>query len=166
LLARRLVERGVPFVEVTLGGLTDNGLGWDTHTENFDGVRKLSEVLDPAWATLMNELRDRGLLESTLIVWMGEFGRTPKINPSGGRDHYPQAWSTVLAGGGIKGGQAYGRTSADGTTVEDRPVTIPDLLATVCTALGIDPMNQNDSNVGRPIRVVDPSAKPIKEIAG
>jgi hypothetical protein len=166
LLARRLVERGVPFVEVTLGGLTDNGLGWDTHAENFDGVRKLSEVLDPAWATLMNELRDRGLLESTLIVWMGEFGRTPKINPSGGRDHYPQAWSTVLAGGGIHGGQAYGRTSADGTTVEDKPVTIPDLLATVCTALGIDPMNQNDSNVGRPIRVVDPAAKPIKEIAG
>jgi hypothetical protein len=166
LLARRLVERGVPFVEVTLGGITENGLGWDTHTENFDGVRKLSEVLDPAWATLMNELRDRGLLESTLIVWMGEFGRTPKINTSGGRDHYPQAWSTVLAGGGIHGGQAFGRTSADGTTVEDRPVTIPDFLATVCTALGIDPMGQNDSNVGRPIRVVDPSAKPIKEIAG
>ena len=90
---------------------------------------------------------------------MGEFGRTPKINPNTGRDHYPNAWSTVLAGGGIRGGQVVGRTSADGTTVAERPVSVPDLLATVCQALGIDPMKQNISNVGRPIRVVDPSAK-------
>lgn len=163
LLARRLVERGVSFVEVTLGGLGDQAIGWDTHTQNFDGVRRLSEVLDPAWGTLMTDLKQRGLLDSTLVVWMGEFGRTPKINDNTGRDHFPQAWSTVLAGGGIKGGQAIGRTSADGMTVEDRPVTVPDLLATVCGALGIDPMKQNDSNLGRPIRVVDPAAKAIKE---
>ncbi len=162
LLARRLVERGVPFVEVTLGGL--DGIGWDTHANNFDGVKQLSGTLDPAWATLMGELKARGLLDLTLIVWMGEFGRTPKINNNTGRDHYPNAWSTVLAGGGIRGGAVVGRTSKDGMTVEDRPVSVPDLLATVFRALGIDPTAQNISNVGRPIRLVDPAAKPIEEL--
>src|SRR5262249_20918697 len=91
LLARRLVERGVPFVEVALGG-------WDTHEENFDGVKRLCGSLDPAWATLMADLRSRGLLDSTLVVWMGEFGRTPAINPRNGRDHFPNAWSVALCG--------------------------------------------------------------------
>jgi uncharacterized protein (DUF1501 family) len=95
---------------------------------------------------------------------MGEFGRTPRINGNKGRDHWASSWSTVLAGGGINGGQVIGRTSADGMSVEDRPVTVPDLLATVCSALGIDPRLQNQSNVGRPIRLVEPSAKPIKEV--
>jgi uncharacterized protein (DUF1501 family) len=103
------------------------------------------------------------LLETTTIVWMGEFGRTPNINPNAGRDHFPNAWSTVLAGGGIHGGRVIGRTSADGTTVEDRPVSVPDLIATVCLALGIDPKIQNVSNIGRPIRIADPAADPIKE---
>jgi uncharacterized protein (DUF1501 family) len=164
LLARRLVERGVPFVEVTHGGAGQ--IGWDTHTGNFETVKELSGILDPAWATLMAELESRGLLESTLIVWMGEFGRTPKINTNTGRDHYPGAWSTVLAGGGIHGGQVVGRTSDDGMTVKERPVSVPDLLATVHTALGIDPATQNVSNVGRPIRLVDSSAKVIEEIVG
>jgi uncharacterized protein (DUF1501 family) len=164
LLARRLVERGVPFVEVSLNGVAgQNILGWDTHRGNFPAVQRLCEVLDPAWATLLTDLRDRGLLDSTLIVWMGEFGRTPAINGSGGRDHFPAAWSTVLCGGGIRGGQVIGRTSADGMTVEDRPVSVPDLLATVCRALGADPRKQNLSNVGRPIRLVDPDARPIEE---
>jgi len=166
LLARRLVERGVPFVEVTLSGIDQQILGWDTHADNFEGVRKLSQVLDPAWATLTEELQQRGLLENTLIVWMGEFGRTPKINQSGGRDHYPQVWSAVLSGGGIRGGQVVGKSSADGMTVEDRPVGIPDLLSTICLGLGIDPLKQNNSNVGRPIRIVDPAAQPIKNIVG
>ena len=95
---------------------------------------------------------------------MGEFGRTPKINPQAGRDHFPTAWTTVLAGGGIKGGQVIGNTGADGMEVKDRPVSVPDLLATVCKGLGIDPMGQNDSDIGRPIRIVDPKAKPIKEV--
>jgi len=164
LLARRLVERGVPFVEVTLGGV--NSIGWDTHAGNFDGVKELSGLLDPAWATLMKELKDRGLLESTTILWMGEFGRTPKINDNTGRDHFPNAWSAVLAGGGIRGGQVVGSTSADGMTVKDRPVTVPDLLATVLTAVGIDPQKQNVSNVSRPIRLVDPSGTPVEEIVG
>jgi uncharacterized protein (DUF1501 family) len=167
LLARRLVERGVPFVEVTLGGFAGNNLGWDTHQQNFNTVRQLSQILDPAWGTLMEDLRARGLLESTLIVWMGEFGRTPRINPQRGRDHFPNAWTTVLAGGGLNGGQVVGRTSPDGMTVEaERPTSVPDFLATVCRALGIDPGRQNMSNVGRPIRIVDNAAGTPRPIPG
>jgi hypothetical protein len=165
LLARRLVERGVPFVEVTLAGVAGApGPGWDTHQNNFDAVKALSGVLDPAWATLMEDLKDKGLLDTTLIVWMGEFGRTPRINGGKGRDHWANSWSTVLAGGGIKGGQVVGKTSEDGTKVVERPVAVPDLLATVGLALGLDIRKQNMSNVGRPIRLVEPTAKPIKEV--
>lgn len=165
LLARRLVERGVPFIEVSLssaGGAA--AVGWDTHAQNFDAVKQLCDVLDPAWATLIDDLRTRGLLDSTLIVWMGEFGRTPKINANAGRDHFPNAWTTVLAGGGLKGGQVIGDTGKDGMTVKERPVAVPDLLSTVCKGLGIDPLGQNMSDVGRPIRIVDPKAKPIQEV--
>jgi uncharacterized protein (DUF1501 family) len=164
LLARRLVERGVPFVEVTLGGLNGGAFAWDTHVQAFDTIKGLSGVLDAAWATLISDLKDRGLLDTTLIVWMGEFGRTPQINQNAGRDHFPNAWSTVLAGGGIKGGQVIGKTSKDGMAVEERPVAVPDLLATVCGALGVDATKQNRSNVGRPIRIADKDAKPIKEV--
>jgi hypothetical protein len=166
LLARRLVERGVPFVEVTLSSAPGPAaVGWDTHQENFEAVKKLSEGLDPAWAALMDDLRGRGLLDSTLIVWMGEFGRTPKINPQAGRDHFPTAWTTVMAGGGIKGGQVLGNSGPGGMEAKDRPVSVPDFLSTVCKALGIDPMVQNlSTDLGRPIRIVDPKAKPIQEI--
>ncbi|HKB39684.1 MAG TPA: DUF1501 domain-containing protein [Gemmataceae bacterium] len=165
LLARRLVERGVPFVEVTLNNVPNlQVFGWDTHQDNFNSVQKLSSVLDPGWATLLEDLKDKGLLDTTLVVWMGEFGRTPKINGGKGRDHWANSWSTVLSGGGIKGGQVVGKTSADGTTVEERPVAVADLLATISTALGIDPTKQNRSNVGRPIRITDPGAKPIQEV--
>jgi hypothetical protein len=164
LLARRLVERGVPFVEISLNNANGQGLGWDTHTNNFDAVKSLSETLDPAWATLLSDLKTRGLLDSTLVVWMGEFGRTPKINAQKGRDHFPTAWTTALCGGGIRGGQVIGKTSDDGETVIDRPVGTSDLLATVCSALGVDPMRQNMSNLGRPIRLVDPAAKKIEEL--
>ena len=165
LLARRLVERGVPIVEVSLNGVQGtNTLGWDTHINNFENVRRLCTVLDSAWSSLITDLKDRGLLESTLIVWMGEFGRTPEINRNQGRDHFPAAWTMALAGGGIRGGQTLGRTSDDGMQVVDRPVAVPDLMATICRALGVDPMNQNLSNVGRPIRLADPEAKPIEEI--
>src|SRR5262249_1653921 len=105
LLARRLIERGVPFVEVTLSTVIGLNPGWDTHQNNFGGVKKLSSVLAPAWATLMDDLKDKGLLDTTLVIWAGEFGRTPKINATAGRDHWARSWSTVLAGGGIKGGQ-------------------------------------------------------------
>lgn len=165
LLARRLVERGVPFVEVTLSGVPGApGVGWDTHTNNFESVRKLSDVLDPAWATLMDDLYARGLLETTLIVWMGEFGRTPRISGNAGRDHWASGWTTVLAGGGIKGGQVIGDTGVDGMTLKDRRVSVPDFLATVGQALGLDIRKQNNSNVGRPIRLVEPTAQPIQEL--
>jgi len=164
LLARRLVERGVPFVEVTLSGAMNAQAGWDTHQNNFDQVKALNEALDGTWATLMEDLKDRGLLESTTVIWMGEFGRTPSINQQKGRDHFAGAWSAVLGGGGVKGGQAIGKTSRDGSTVEDRPVNAADFLATVCKAIGIDHEKQNMSNVGRPIRIADKSAKPVKEV--
>jgi uncharacterized protein (DUF1501 family) len=162
LLARRLVERGVPFVEVSLGGA--GGFEWDTHSKNFETVRELSGVLDAGWATLMDDLKGRGLLEKTLIVWMGEFGRTPKINGNKGRDHFPKVWTAVLGGGGIQGGQVVGKTSAGGDAIERRPVSVPDLLATVCLALGIDPTKSNRSNIGRPISLVDKAGKPLKEV--
>jgi uncharacterized protein (DUF1501 family) len=165
LLARRLVERNVPFVEVTLGALAGNAIGWDTHGQNFQNVQRLSEILDPAWGTLMEDLRMRGLLDTTTIVWMGEFGRTPRINQGQGRDHYPNAWTTVVAGGGIRGGSVFGRTSEDGTTVEEpRAVSVPDFLATIFEALGINHTNDNMSNVGRPIPIADRTARPITEI--
>jgi hypothetical protein len=162
LLARRLVERGVGFVEVSHGGA--GGVGWDTHLNNFETVKELSAVLDAGWATLLEDLKSRGLLETTLIVWLGEFGRTPKINADKGRDHYPYAWTTVLGGGVVKGGQVVGKTSAGGETVTERPVSVPDLLATVCQALGIDPAKTNESNIGRPIPIVDRAARPILEV--
>jgi hypothetical protein len=157
LLARRLVEARVPFVEVGLEG-------WDTHNQNFERVARLAQTLDAGWSALLRDLGERGLLDSTLIVWMGEFGRTPVINAGAGRDHFPHAWSVVLAGGGIKGGQAVGRTSRDGLAVEDRPTSAPDLMATVFRALGIDPRKQNPSNVGRPVRLADASARPLEEV--
>jgi hypothetical protein len=157
LLARRLVERGVPFVEITLGG-------WDTHNNNFPQVQNLCGTLDAAWAALMEDLQARGLLDSTTIVWAGEFGRTPRINPQRGRDHFAPAWATVIAGGGVKGGQAVGKTSKDAMTVEDRPVSAADFLATVCRVLGIDPEKTNMSNVNRPIPIADRGARPVEEV--
>jgi uncharacterized protein (DUF1501 family) len=165
LLARRLVERGVPFVEVSLNGVDgQQQLGWDTHQNNFDTVKSLSGTLDSGWATLLEDLQLRGLLETTLVIWMGEFGRTPTINSNQGRDHFPGAWTTVLAGGGVRGGQVVGRTSADGGEVSDRPISTGDLMATVCAALGVDAQRQNMSNVGRPIQLVDPESSVVEGV--
>ncbi len=162
LLARRLIETGVSFVEVVLGG-------WDTHINNFDRVKALSRQVDPALSSLIADLKERGLLDSTLIVWMGEFGRTPKINTRGakpGRDHYPRAWNTVLAGGGIKGGQVVGKTDKEGAVVTERPISTIDFMATVCTILGIDHNKQNTTAIQRPIRIVDKGSKVVKEVLG
>jgi hypothetical protein len=160
LLARRLIETGVTFAEVTLGG-------WDTHQNNFARVRQLSEQVDPAMSQLVTDLKDRGLLDSTLVIWMGEFGRTPRINARGaqpGRDHYPRAWSCVMMGGGIKGGQVIGRTDAEAATVAERPVSTLDFMSTVCRILGIDHNKQNNAANGRPIRIVDRGANPITQL--
>jgi len=163
LLARRLVERGVPFVEVSLTN-SGNAFGWDTHTDNFNQVKSLCDVLDPAWCALMNDLRERGLLQTTTIVWMGEFGRTPVINESGGRDHFPLAWSTVLAGGGLKGGQVVGDTGKAGAEVVDRPVQVKDFYATICKAVGVDPAKENISTIGRPISIAEAGASPVTDV--
>lgn len=160
LMARRLIERGVPLVEVTLG----EGLGWDTHQDNFNRVQSLSEQLDRGWSSLMTELNERGLLDRTTILWAGEFGRTPTINPNGGRDHFPQAFSCVLAGGGIAGGQAYGQTSDDGTEVVEGKINQQDLLSTLCQALGVNPATENMAPGGRPIPITEGNV--ISEVLG
>jgi len=160
LMARRLVEQGVSFVEVTLGG-------WDTHQDNFERVKSLSGQVDPAISQLVLDLKDRGLLDSTLVVWMGDFGRTPKLDARGtkpGRDHYPKAWTSVMVGGGIKGGQVIGKTDKEGATVEERPISTLDFMATSCKILGIDYNKKNTTPNGRPITIVDKGANPIKEL--
>jgi hypothetical protein len=156
LLARRLVEAGVTFVEVIAGG-------WDTHDDNFNRVRERNEQIDQPMAQLISDLRQRGMLDRTLVIWMGEFGRTPRINPRAGRDHYPRAFNVALAGGGIKGGQVIGKTDAGGEQVTDRPVTVNDLFRTVYTTLGIDADYENTSHSGRPIKLVD-GGEAVKEL--
>ena len=153
LMARRLIERGVPLVEVTLG----DGLGWDTHANNFEQVRNLSEQLDHGWSTLMTELADRGLLEKTTILWAGEFGRTPAINSNGGRDHFPNAFTCVLAGGGVAHGHVYGKTNESGMEVVEGKMNQQDLLTTLCGALGVDPATENIAEGGRPIAIAEGS---------
>jgi hypothetical protein len=151
LMARRLVEVGVPFVEVGLGG-------WDTHQDNFERVKNNSGQVDAALSALLTDLKDRGLLDSTLVVWMGEFGRTPHINqrgPKPGRDHYPRAWSLAMFGGGIQGGRVIGKTDKEGATVVERPVSAQDYLATVCELAGIDHTKRNDTPNGRPVTIVE-----------
>jgi len=148
LLARRLVESGVTYVEVRMGG-------WDTHQDNFTKVPENAAQVDPAFSALIADLKDRGLLDDTLILWTGEFGRTPKVNARGGRDHFPKAFNSVLAGGGVRGGQVIGSTTADGMAVEDRPVKVDDLLRSCCHALGVDADHEHLSPLGRPLRVVD-----------
>jgi Protein of unknown function (DUF1501) len=156
LLARRLVQAGVTFVEVRANG-------WDTHQQNHERVGKLASNVDPAFAALIHDLNRQGLLDSTLVVWMGEFGRTPKINPNAGRDHFPKVFNVALAGGGVQGGRVIGASNADGTDVKDRPVTVPDLLASICHALKVDPHKEAMTPVGRPIKVVD-GGKPVREL--
>jgi uncharacterized protein (DUF1501 family) len=156
LLARRLVEAGVTFCEV-------NSPGWDTHQDNFNRVKNLAATVDPAFAALVEDLKVRGMLDRTLVIWMGEFGRTPNINGRTGRDHYPRAFSVALAGAGIKGGQVIGTTDKNGRAVESRPVTVQDLFSTFCHALKINPRKENLSGVGRPIKIVD-GGQPVKEL--
>jgi hypothetical protein len=166
LVARRLVEAGIPFVEVV-------SQFWDHHagmyTDEAQGLLPKAAELDTALTALVADLRQRGLLESTLIVWMGEFGRTPKLRPlpRGGREHYSAAWSTMLLGGGISGGQVIGKTDASGAEVVDRPVSIVDFLSTICQLLGIDPDDEIMGPGGRPLPIVDnqtQTPKPILEL--
>lgn len=148
LMARRLVENGVRFVEVAQRG-------WDTHFDHGERVKKLGAELDRSMSALLADLAARGMLESTLIVWGGDFGRTPWISARGGRDHYPKVTPAVLAGGGVRGGQVIGRTDERGHEIVDRPLAVPDLFITIATALGLDPEKTRMSRAGRPLTTTD-----------
>jgi hypothetical protein len=145
LAARRLVEVGVPCVEVTLGG-------WDTHVGNFEACRDLTRALDGAFSALLADLHQRDMLGSTLVVCTGEFGRTPKINKADGRDHWPTGFSMALAGGGIRGGAVLGETTDDGSPAP-KPVAVADAYATVLQVMGIDPETEITTNSGRPVKL-------------
>ena len=154
LLARRLVERGVAFVTINDRGA--GPLGWDTHQQNFAAIKgTLAPPIDQGLSSLIVDLAERGLLDSTLVVMMGEFGRTPKINQNAGRDHHGRANSLLMAGAGTPGGLVLGRTDPRGDSPADRPITPADLAATIYTALGIDPTSQFETPDGQPIRLVD-----------
>jgi hypothetical protein len=156
LMARRLIEAGVTFVEV-------QSSGWDTHGNELETLRKLIPPVDQGTAALLADLKTRGLLDKTLVIWMGEFGRMPRINLTAGRDHYPQAFNLALAGAGVRGGQVIGATDKEGVEVVERPVSVQDLFCTFCQALGIDPRKENQSNVGRPLPIVE-GGKAVEEV--
>lgn len=166
LLARRLVERGVPFVTV-------NSEGWDTH-QNIMQLKQRYPTdrnahlpsLDRALSALVQDLSDRGMLDETLVVVMGEFGRTPKINSVGGRDHWPNVFSVALAGGGVAGGQVIGSSDSLGELPDDNPITPSDLAATIYSLLGIDPAHELHTSDGRPVRVAPDGAKIISDLLG
>jgi hypothetical protein len=156
LVARRLVEAGVPFVKVSRAW-------WDSHGQNFETHLELVSELDHVMAALLDDLQDRGLLEHTLVVTLSEFGRTPRINQSLGRDHFASAWSASLSGCGVKGGSVYGESDADGEKVKDGEIDAARLFATIYQAVGID--HQKEYHVGaRPIPLTDPGTQPVREV--
>lgn len=156
LMARRLVETGVKFVEVTLDG-------WDTHYNNFSRTDDLCGTLDPAFATLIKDLSEKGMLDKTLVLCVGEFGRTPNINTNEGRDHFPDAFSCAVAGGGIQAGKVIGETNEDGNKIADKPIPPENLFATLCQQLGIDYNKVNYSPSGRPLKYIN-SGTVIEEL--
>jgi uncharacterized protein (DUF1501 family) len=154
LLARKLVEKGVTCVEVDLGG-------WDTHANNFTQLRtQRGPALDKGMGALVEDLVRSGLWKNTVLVWMGEFGRTPRINQNAGRDHWARSWSVVVGGGAINGGVVYGSTTKDGMDIQDDKATIGDVFATLYKGLGIDPSTKIRDNLGRPLEISE--GKPLK----
>jgi hypothetical protein len=169
LLARRLVERGVRFVTVNMFETVFNEITWDIHgSAPFSPIScyrdRIGPMFDNAYSSLLEDLSDRGLLDATLVLATGEFGRTPRINPAGGRDHWPQCWTVVLAGGGIKGGQAVGSSDAIGAAPKDRAVMPSHVAATVYQALGIPLDFIMKTPQGREVRAVDHGVDPITEL--
>src|SRR5438067_265779 len=160
LLARRMVERGVRFVTINMFETVFNEITWDIHgSRPFTPIAAYHDIVGPwfdnGYSSLLEELAQRGMLENTLVVAMGEFGRTPKINPAGGRDHWPQCWSILFAGGGVKGGRVVGSSDEIGAYPKDRPVTPAEVAATVYHSLGVDLSIELPGPQGRPIPVVD-----------
>lgn len=156
LMARRLVEAGVPFVEVNLGG-------WDNHQNIFPTLEGKLPVLDQGMSALFEDLDQRGILEDTAIIWMGEFSRTPSINGNAGRDHWARSWSAVVGGAGMNSGIAVGKTNEDGTRVDGHSYASEDLMASVCRSLGISLDTTFTSQSGRPMKIAN-SGKVIKEL--
>lgn len=156
LMARKLVESGVPFVEVGQSS-------YDSHADNFAWHKGLVPPMEHAWAGLLTDLSQRGLLDKTLIIWAGEIGRTPSINNRAGRDHYVRSWTTALAGCGVKGGLMYGESDADGVDVKTNPVTEGDFFATIYSALGIDPKTENLAGV-RPVPLAPFGSKVVSDL--
>ncbi|QDT32433.1 DUF1501 domain-containing protein [Thalassoglobus polymorphus] len=161
LVARRLVESGVPFVEVQRGG-------WDMHQNLWRNMPRTAGEVDQGLSTLLTDLKQRGMLEKTLVICLGEFGRTPKINqrtPAVGRDHWAKNFNLLIGGGGVQGGVCVGKTSSDGMEITERPISVDDLFATICTSLTIDPNEELITPGGRPLRIVD-EGLPVDEILG
>jgi hypothetical protein len=155
-MALKLVEAGIPFVEV-------GQENYDSHADNFVCHKANMQCLDPAWSSLLTDLAESGQLQDTLVIWMGEVGRTPQINNRAGRDHFISAWTVVLSGGGIKGGIVHGASDADGKTVKENPVSEGDLFATIYRTLGIDHRQKHYHGV-RPIWLTPEGAKPVNEL--
>ena len=169
LLARRMIERGVRYVTINMFETVFNEITWDIHgSAPFSPIACYNEQVGPmfdnGYTSLLEDLHDRGLLKNTLLVATGEFGRTPKINPAGGRDHWPQCWSMVMAGGGVKGGQVVGASDEIGAYPKDRPITPGEVAATIMHSLGIDLETELPGLQGRPIRVVEHGINPIHEL--
>lgn len=156
LLAKQLVETGVRFVQVNRGG-------FDTHMANFPAMKAHGEVMDPALASLVEDLAESGLLKKTLIVMLSEFGRTPDVNEDAGRDHWSEVFSCFVAGGGITGGKVIGSSDEDGYSPKDNPVKVADLHATFCQSLGVDPAKEVMTPLQRPMKLVD-NGKPVAEL--
>ncbi len=166
LLARRMVEAGVPLIRVNwtrLPGAPNTG-HWDTHQKNTEGVRKLMPVLDTAYTALLEDLSDRGMLDDTLVVWMAEFGRTPKINAAAGRDHWGPCFSVALAGGGVKGGAIHGASDKLAAYPKDGRVLPQDLHATIYHCLGIPRDTEIHDGLGRPLAIC--RGEPVNQILG
>jgi uncharacterized protein (DUF1501 family) len=150
------VETGVRSIQVVLNG-------FDTHTDNFEGCKTQAAILDPAFATLLNDLAERDLLASTIVLCIGEFGRTPRINALDGRDHWPSGFSCVLAGGGFKTGVVVGSTDPEGQKKEpERPVSIADLYTTILQQMGVDASKEINTPIGRPMKLSE--GEVVKEL--
>ena len=157
LIAKRLIETGVRVVQINRGG-------FDTHSNNFPAMRSHGEVMDPALASLVEDLAASGRLEKTLVLMLSEFGRTPRVNDSAGRDHHASVFSCFMAGGGLKGGVVVGSSDKDGYEPDQRPVKTHDIHATVCHALGIDGEKEVMTPLERPMRLVQKGGTPVKEL--
>jgi uncharacterized protein (DUF1501 family) len=169
LLARRLIERGVRFVTVNMFETVFDEITWDIHgSRPFTDIAEMSRLVAPnfdlAYSTLLEDLRDRGLLDTTMVVALGEFGRTPKVNPAGGRDHHPGVWTILLGGGPLKGGRVVGESDELGYVPKSRPVSPGHVAATIYKGLGLDPHRELPGPQNRPLPLVDYGVQPIKEL--